>query len=203
MSKGERTRERILELAEAAVLQKGFASTSIDELTAAAEITKSGFLYHFKDKSDLAKHLLLRYLERDEEILNGLFARADDLSSDPLQSLLIFIKLFSEMTADMPSGHPGCLAASYAYQEQLFNKEVRDLNRQGVLSWRSRFLERLHLVMEKYPPKKAVDVDALADNFSALVEGGIVMSMALGDKTILPRQILIGRDHLEFLFSPA
>ena len=43
------TRERILELAEAAVLAKGFASTSIEELIAAAGISKSGFFYHFKD----------------------------------------------------------------------------------------------------------------------------------------------------------
>jgi AcrR family transcriptional regulator len=49
--KGTDTRERILELAEAAVLEKGFAATSIDELITGASITKSGFFYHFKDKS--------------------------------------------------------------------------------------------------------------------------------------------------------
>src|SRR5215217_1601321 len=49
------TRERILELAEAAVLAKGFAATSIDELIAAVGITKSGFFYHFKDKGELAR----------------------------------------------------------------------------------------------------------------------------------------------------
>src|ERR1700754_4616691 len=53
------THERLLELAEAAVMAKGFAATSIDELIAAAGISKSGFFYHFKDKSALAKELLL------------------------------------------------------------------------------------------------------------------------------------------------
>jgi AcrR family transcriptional regulator len=57
------TRERILEVAESAVLAKGFAATSIEELIAAVGITKSGFFYHFKDKSELAKGLLLRYLD--------------------------------------------------------------------------------------------------------------------------------------------
>ena len=46
--RGSDTRDRLLSLAEAAVLEKGFASTSIDELIAAAGITKSGFFYHFK-----------------------------------------------------------------------------------------------------------------------------------------------------------
>ena len=45
--KGSDTRERILEVAEAAVLEKGFAGTSIEEVIAAVGITKSGFFYHF------------------------------------------------------------------------------------------------------------------------------------------------------------
>ena len=47
--KGSDTRERILEVAEAAVLEKGFAGTSIEEVIAAVGINKSGFFYHFKD----------------------------------------------------------------------------------------------------------------------------------------------------------
>ena len=50
-----------------AVLAKGFASTSIEELIAAVGITKSGFFYHFRDKGELAKGLMLRYLEHDKE----------------------------------------------------------------------------------------------------------------------------------------
>ena len=40
--KGSDTKERILDVAEAAVLEKGFAATSIEELIAAVDITKSG-----------------------------------------------------------------------------------------------------------------------------------------------------------------
>ena len=53
--KGSDTRERILEVAQAAVLEKGFAATSIEEVIAAVGITKSGFFYHFKDKNELAR----------------------------------------------------------------------------------------------------------------------------------------------------
>ena len=53
--KGGDTKERLLEAAEAAVLEKGFAGTSIEELIAAVGITKNGFFYHFKDKNELAR----------------------------------------------------------------------------------------------------------------------------------------------------
>ena len=75
--KGGDTRERILDAAEAAVLEKGFAATSIEELIAAVGITKSGFFYHFKDKGELAKALLVRYVERENALFDELFTRAD------------------------------------------------------------------------------------------------------------------------------
>ena len=93
LSKGETTRERLLDLAEKAVLQKGFAATTIDELIAQADITKSGFFYHFRDKNDLAKALLKRYLERDDVIFDDLFAKADALNEDPLHGFLVFLDL--------------------------------------------------------------------------------------------------------------
>ena len=63
-TKGERTRERIMDLAYQAIVEKGFAATSIEELVEAAGITKSGFFYHFRDKNDLARQLLARGAER-------------------------------------------------------------------------------------------------------------------------------------------
>lgn len=80
--RGSETRERILALAEEAVLAKGFAATSIEELISAVGITKSGFFYHFKDKTELAKAMMLRYLERDRALLDDLFRRADELHED-------------------------------------------------------------------------------------------------------------------------
>lgn len=195
-------RERMLAVAEDAVLAKGFAATSIDEIIAAVGITKSGFFYHFRDKTDLAKALLERYLEQDRAILDELFRRADELNDDPLHGFLVGLKLFAEMAASLPEAHPGCLAASFAYQDQLFNQEIRDLNASGLLAWRKRFRERLELIAARYPPKIEVDLDALADMATTLVEGGIVLGRALRDASILPRQVMLYRDFIRLAFCP-
>lgn len=194
-------RERILDAAEAAVLAKGFAATSIDELVAETGISKSGFFYHFKDKSALAKAILERYLVADREILERMFSRADELSDDPLHSFLIGLKFFAEMMADLPSTHPGCIAASFAYQDQLFNREIHELNASGMLLWRKRFRERFDLIAAKYPPKIPVDFDALADTVAVMVEGSFVLGRALKDSTITPRQILLFRDYVRIIFT--
>lgn len=200
--KSSDTRERLLEVAEAAVLAKGFAATSIDELIAAVGITKSGFFYHFRDKSELAKALLVRYLDNDKALLDDIFRRGDELNEDPLHGFLVSLKLFAEMMSNLPEAHPGCIAASFCYQDTLFNQEIRDLNADGLIAWRRRFRARFDLIAVRYPPRQDVDLDALADMAATLVEGGLILGRALRDVTLLPRQILLYRDFVRSIFMP-
>lgn len=198
--RGGDTRERLLAAAEAAVLEKGFAATSIEELIAAVGITKSGFFYHFKDKNELAKALLVRYVEREDALFDELFARADELNEDPLHGFLVGLKMMAEMMADLPNGHPGCLVAAYCYQDRLFDREVRALNTEAVLNWRRRFRDRLDLIAARYPPKLKIDLDDLADMLSVIADGGIILSKAVSDKRALARQMLLYRDFVRSVF---
>jgi len=200
LTKGAQTRERILDLTAESVLQKGFASTSIEELIAAANITKSGFFYHFRDKNDLARALLKRYLEQDKALFQDLFARAESLNDDPLHGFLVFLKLLADVMADLPAGHPGCIVASYCYQDQLFSHDIRELTAEATRAWRHRVRERLDKIVERYPPKIDIDLDALADMLSAVADGGIVLSKVLGQPRHLPEQILLYRTFIRLTF---
>jgi AcrR family transcriptional regulator len=200
LRRGGDTRERILDAAESAVLEKGFAGTSIDELIAAVGITKSGFFYHFRDKGELARALLVRYIERENELFTELFRRADELNEDPLHGFLVALKMMSEMMSDLPSGHPGCLVAAYCYQDRLFDKEIHALNSAAVLGWRKRFRERLESIAARYPPRIPVDLGDVADMLSAIADGGIILSKAVRDRNALPRQILLYRDFVRAIF---
>ena len=195
------TRQQILDVAEAAVLSKGFGATSIDELIAAVGISKSGFFYHFRDKTELAKALLRRYVEEDDRIFDEVFSRADDLSEDPLHSFLVGLKMLAEIFADLPNGHPGCMIATICYHEQLFDREVRAINEQAVLSWRARFRARLERVAECYPPRIPVSLDDLADMLSAVADGGIILAKVTQDTGALPRQMLLYRDFVRLVFG--
>ncbi|WP_455272303.1 TetR/AcrR family transcriptional regulator [Rhizobium herbae] len=202
MRKGEETRTRILDVAEAAVLQKGFGGTSIEELIAETGITKSGFFYHFRDKNELAKALLNRYIENDERIYDEIFSRARDLVDDPLQSFLLGLKLLSELLSDLPNGHPGCLVATICYYERLFDREIQETNRQAALAWRRRFRGMFEEIMAVYTPREPFDMDQLADMVSTVIEGGIVLSKALKEPQSLPEQILVLRNFIKMLFQP-
>lgn len=200
LSKGEQTRERIMDIAQDAVLHKGFASTSIDEIICEAGITKSGFFYHFRDKNDLAKALLQRYLDTEWRIFDDLFKKSGELSDDPLHSFLIFLKLFADVMGDIPNGHPGCLAASYVYQDFMFSQDVRDMTTEGHSIWRRRFRQRLDQIAARYPARIDINLDDLADMLSAVADGGIILSKSLHDPQVLPRQIILYRNFVKLVF---
>ena len=196
------SRDRIMKCAEDIILRKGFASTSIEEIIDRATITKGGFFYHFEGKVGLAKAMIERFLEHDVSVFENLFRQADELSEDPLHQLLIFLKLFADMMENLEETHPGCLVASFTYESHQFNDDIRELTRQGLLSWRKLIADRLELVSQKYPPKNEVSIEALADMFTSTIEGGIILSKAFQDNDLLVEQVLAYRNYLRVLFEP-
>ena len=200
-TKGEKTRERILDFAYESIVQKGFAATSIEELVEAAGITKSGFFYHFRDKNDMARQLFDRFLAEDENIVETLANRARELSDDPLQSFLIFLNLYAQMMDDMETLHPGCMVASVTYQERLFDAEMRQMNIDYLMRTRQRFADWLEEIVASYPPKMEADLDALADHLTIIVEGAIIYAKALRDPAMMGRQTRLFRNHIKLLFG--
>ncbi|MGI9400751.1 MAG: TetR/AcrR family transcriptional regulator, partial [Rhizobiaceae bacterium] len=150
----------------------------------------------------LALALIERYIERELEMFEALFDRARELHDDPLQQFLVGLKLFAELMADLPEGHPGCLIATSCYQEQLFDQRIQELNQSALLAWRQRFRDQFKKIAAIYPLQDSVELDALADMVSSTVEGGIIMSKAMKTPSILPEQILLLRSYIKLLFMP-
>jgi AcrR family transcriptional regulator len=200
-TKGEATRQRILEVAQVSVLAKGFGATSIEEVIVEAGITKSGFFYHFRDKNALAREMLRRYVAENDRIFDDIFHRAQELAEDPLQAFLVGLKLLAELARDLPGGHPGCVVASICYQERLFDREIHALNARSVTSWNRRFLGYLEDIAAVHPPHEPVDLVDLANMLSCTFDGAIIMSKVLNDPTHLERQVLAYRGYIKLLFS--
>jgi AcrR family transcriptional regulator len=196
-------REKLLDVALDAILAKGFAATSIEELIAAVGISKSGFFYHFPDKGHLALALLQRYAAEDMALLQQLTGQADAAHADPLDRFLALIDGYVRVVSNLPVSHPGCLAASFVYQDQLFRPELHKLNREVVLRWRQTFRQRLEAAAVVYPTRLPVNLEALADMASGVIEGGLILGRILRDPAILPGQLLVYRQMVESLFRPA
>jgi TetR/AcrR family transcriptional repressor of nem operon len=198
---GSSTRERILDAAEKLILEQGFSATSLDRLVQEAGITKGSFFYHFKSKADLATALVERYARLDRGHLEESLARAEELSRDPLQQLIIFVGLFEEKAAQLTEPYPGCLFASYCYESQLFDERTLGVIRDAMLAWRARLGEKLEQIEQTREPKLPVDRESLADMITVIFEGAFILSKTLGSPAVVARQLRHFRNYLELLYG--
>jgi TetR/AcrR family transcriptional repressor of nem operon len=182
---GAKTRERIVDAAEALVYQHGFAATSIDKVIERVGITKGAFFYHFKAKADLGRALIQRYAERDLAHLERTIARTDRLSSDPRQRILIFIGLLQEDFKTLPDPIPGCLFTSYLYESTEYPEDVAEIAEQTFVKWRDRVAGKIEEASKANALVREVPSIGLASTLLALIEGGFVLAKAQRDASVL------------------
>jgi TetR/AcrR family transcriptional repressor of nem operon len=197
----EKTRERILDAAQTLILDHGYGATTVDSVVNRAGITKGAFFHHFGSKSDLARALVERYALMDKAHLERNLERARKLASDPLQQMLVLIGLYEEDFESLEEPFPGCLFASYIYENKLFDADTIGVLRESTLMWRRVARDMLEKVAAAHPPRVPVDIESLADLFYALTEGSFIMTKTLGDKTLLARHTRHLRTYLELLFA--
>src|SRR6185503_7151577 len=78
------TRTRIIDAAEGVFHEKGVAHASLEDIAAAAEVTRGAIYWHFKDKAELFDAMMERVMLPVEAITEG----ADrDAKADPLALL--------------------------------------------------------------------------------------------------------------------
>jgi TetR/AcrR family transcriptional repressor of nem operon len=199
---GERTKERILEAAQALVLRRGFAATSVDAIQADAGISRGTFFYHFPSKDDLARALIERYAEADRELVDRLMRRAETLATDPLQQALTFIALHEELFEDVSPEEAGCLFASYSYEAGVIDADTHRLITDSIDLWRRTLGGKLAEAMKGHEPLiPDVDPYLLADVAYGVLQGAIILRRSLDDPGLMARHVRQFRNYLELLFG--
>src|SRR6266852_6073029 len=79
----QETRSRLLDAAERVFHEKGVAHASLEEIAAAAEVTRGAIYWHFKDKAELFDAMMQRVVLPVDAMLAG----ADCCGADPLELL--------------------------------------------------------------------------------------------------------------------
>jgi TetR/AcrR family transcriptional repressor of nem operon len=200
--KSEMTRDRILDAAQAQVMERGFAATSVDAIQESAGISRGTFFYHFPSKDALARALIERYARQDHELTEALMARAEKLATDPLQQALVFMGLFEELFREVGPVRAGCLFASYSYEAQLFDDETHRLIADSVAHFRKVFGGKLEQAMARHPTVLPdVDPYDLADLASAAFQGAYVLWRFTNDSARIALPIEHFRTYVELLFG--
>lgn len=200
---GTATRTRIMDAAEALILDQGFAASSVDRIIEQAEITKGAFFYHFASKSELALALVERFAEADRRHLEEGLDRAEAACRDPGAQVLHFVDGFIGEAESLTEPFPGCLFASYCYQSELFDRPIHEVIREAMNAWRRRLGAKFAEVIAVHPPAAPVDPAGLADMMTVIFEGAFIMSKVRRDPAVVAEHLRHYRRYLELLFPAA
>lgn len=200
--KGETTRMRIIQAAEGLVLKHGFAGTSLDDVLRETGLTKGAFFHHFKSKAELGRAIVENYAEADMKMFVEWAERADRLSDDPYERVMIFLKLLEEFLDGLAEPPAGCVLASYVYASGLFEPAIREYVRDRLKWWQDLYETKLQALIDARPPAAPVTARALAEMFAAIIQGAFILGNAFKDRELMKRQSQHFRQYLDLLFRP-
>jgi TetR/AcrR family transcriptional regulator, transcriptional repressor for nem operon len=186
-TKGERTRQRILELAAPVFNRQGFAGASLRDLTGATGLEKGGIYNHFGSKEELALEAYDYAMSRVTDSL----ARSQDGVTDAVGRLTAMIQAFAQ-NARRPSIDGGCPMMNTAIEADDTNVELRNRARESMTLWHR--LVGSIVKAGKADGTFAADLDpyALASTITASLEGALMLSRLYGDPAHMDRVA----DHL-------
>jgi len=176
MSKAEKTRQYIIEKTAAVFNTKGYAGTSINDLTEATGLTKGSIYGNFENKDEVA----LAAFDHNLGLVMGGIGRYQDKYESALGKLKAYIEFYRSPQRNEQL-RAGCPIVNTATEADDTHPFLKDKVQKALGSWR-KSIEKLTSQAIK---AKELSADLDAYDFSiymlTLLEGGIMLSKATGD----------------------
>jgi TetR/AcrR family transcriptional repressor of nem operon len=178
MSKGEVTRQRIIEEAAPLFNQRGFAGCSIQDVMDATGLEKGALYRHFSSKEELAVAAFLYATTRSTRTrTEGL-----DEIEGTVDRLRCLVRRFVETPSVMPGG---CPLMNTAIDCDDGNPTLRRLALDGIQAWRGRIARIVEEGIERGEVRRQVEPRRIANTIVATLEGALMVSRLEGNKVAL------------------
>jgi TetR/AcrR family transcriptional regulator, transcriptional repressor for nem operon len=187
MSKGEHTRQIIIEQAAQVFNLRGFYGASMEDVLQATKLTKGGIYNHFVSKEALAveafDYAVSLYQERFRELFTG--------KRDTRERLLAFIYLFRGVV-DNPILRGGCPVLNTAVESDSNNPALRERAQQACDDWRQFIVRTVTRGEELGTVRTGTDPEAVASIMISTVEGAMMLTKLFDSNSHMYR----ATDHL-------
>ncbi len=134
MKKAEATRLNILQKAFELVYEKGYQTTSIDDILATTQVTKGAFYYHFKNKDEMGIAIINELLK---PILTSSFIEPLQNYKNPTETVYNLIHHLL-MENDFLKVQHGCPVANFTQEmtpwNEDFSKALNEISQQWIKS---------------------------------------------------------------------
>ena len=197
IAKRESARTKLLDAAMRIVREKGFGATSIDELCAAAGVTKGAFFHHFPSKEALGVAAAEHWSATTSQVFLGAPYHDRD---DPLDRIFGYLDLRIWMVGGDTSKFT-CLAGTMAQEVFQSHPSIRDAAYASI-SGHAKMLEAdLAAAIKRHQAPDNVTAESLALHIQTVLQGSFVISKAKDDPAFTIESIRHLKRYLVLLFK--
>ena len=197
-TKGERTKQRIVELAAPVFNRQGFVGATLHDLINATGLEKGGIYNHFGSKEQLA----LEAYDYAMTCVTEHLARSQDGATDAPDRLVRMIRAFSE-TARRPAVDGGCPIMNTAIEADDTHPDLRDRARESMTLWHRLVGRIVKDGKAEGTLRDDIDPYALASTMTAALEGGQMLAQLYGDPAHMDHVVDHLVAHVETLRTPS
>lgn len=140
-------KQSILDCAANLFASKGFASTSINEVAAAAGLSKAGIYHYFDSKSEILRAMLTEHLETVTEIVDT----ALNTSEPPRSKFICFTRLLIESYTQAASRNQHAVLMSDMESLPPKDREFVVTTERRIIRSIERLLQSIHPELEEHP----------------------------------------------------
>jgi TetR/AcrR family transcriptional regulator, transcriptional repressor for nem operon len=170
MSKGDDTRERIIEQSAPLFNKQGYAGTALSDLMEATGLKKGGIYRHFSSKEELAAEAFDYAWRKAVKVR----AHGIDSTSNAVDRLKQMVENFVELRTGLVPG--GCPLLNTAIDSDDGNTVMRERARGALRSWQARLAKIVKRGLRDGQVRKGVGPDELAALVISQLEGALMMS---------------------------
>jgi AcrR family transcriptional regulator len=171
MSKGEQTRERIIEAAALLINRLGYTGMSMSDLMAETGLEKGGLYRHFSSKEEIGAAAFESYIKAVESRLRNSMGGLES----PRDRLLAMIQTLASIGWD-PVVQGGCMVMNLSIESDYANLPFRAIARRALSRWRSLIRLEVKAAIAAGQLRPDVNSEAIASIVISAIEGAIMLS---------------------------
>jgi TetR/AcrR family transcriptional repressor of nem operon len=180
ISKSERTKKFIVEQTAAIFNEKGYAGTTITDLTNATKLTKGSIYGNFTNKDDVALAAFDYNFNRVTLYIRKKMANKEN----SIDRLLVYPQVYGNFLK-IPFLKAGCPILNTSTEADDTHPQLRERAANALVFWQTAIENQLKRGIQRGEIKKETSVPEFAIMLMALIEGAVMMAKVHGKSTEL------------------
>jgi TetR/AcrR family transcriptional repressor of nem operon len=183
LSKADRTRQFIIETTAGIFNTKGYAGTSMSDITEATGLTKGSIYGNFSNKEEVA----LAVFDYNYGKVSGVIRQRIEAAKTYRDKLLVYAQVYDQFTRAnfFPTG--GCPILNTAVEADDTNPLLKDRAAKAIIKWKKGIMDMIQAGVDAGEFKQGIDNARIALSIIAMIEGAVMMSKVTSSQACLDK----------------